>query len=163
MKMIRIVFLICLIFGAGVTQAQRFKGKHRVVAGPAAKVKAKKVIRRTAVVIHRAYKLTKENKVYTGNLAKAVRHQRYARILFRKGNFVRSVHQSRMARRLAFLAIQANKGTVAKDEQFADDEKVDDGTNPSDEELSKELPEDKVTDEELINSELTDIDLSDSD
>lgn len=161
MKIIRILLLLTLFVGAAdPASAQRIKGKGK---HPAARIKAKKVIRRTAVVIHRAHKLTRENKVYTGNLAKAVRHQRYARVLFRKGNFARAIHQSRLARRLAFLQIEANKGTVSKEEQLAEDEKPDDGSNPSDEELTKELPEEKVTDEDLIKMDLSDIDLSEKD
>ncbi|MBC7865271.1 MAG: hypothetical protein IAF38_20010 [Bacteroidia bacterium] len=164
MKIIRIILLIAVCLGSVNMEAQKMRRGGRVAGKHIRnKVVAKKVIRRTALVLIRAHKLTKENKNYTGKLAMAVRHQRYARILYRKGNFARAIHQSRLSRRLAFLAIQANKGTVAKDEQLGADDNSDDKTNPTDAELEKELPADTVTDQELINSELSDIDLDDND
>lgn len=159
MKTIKLLLLLTLAFGSLHLQAQR------PPAGPAKvnnKIKAKRCIRRTAAVIVKAHKQVKENKVYTGNLAKAVRHQRYAKHLYKKGNYVRAIHQSRMARRMAFLAIKANKGTVDKKDDFDKEDNVKDDKTPGDEELTKELPPDNVTDEDLINAELSDIDLSDN-
>jgi len=132
-------------------------------AQPAQRVAARKCIKRTAVVIMRAHKKLQENKVYTGNMSKSVRHQRYARILFRKGKFARAIHQSRRARQLAFLVIQANKGVIEKDMELTAEEKP--AGAPSDDELEKELPADTegTTDEKLATSDLKDIDLDDKD
>ena len=96
-------------------------------------------------------------------MAKSVRHQRYARFLFRQGKFVRAIHQSRRARQLAFLVIQANKGNVNKEWELTQDEKP--AGSPTDEALEKELPADaeNLTDEKLADSDLKDIDLDDKD
>lgn len=140
--------LLVLFNSAGLAQPQKRAAAHRAV-------------RKTAAVIHHAHKQVKQNKVYTGNLARAVRHQRHARFLYRQGKYRRAIHHTRRARQLAFLAISANKGTVQKDWQPAKDEsqgKVDD------KELEKELPKDSegLTDEQLILQELTDIDLEEA-
>ena len=130
---------------------------------PAERIAARKCIKRTTVVLMHAHKKLKEHKVYTGNMAKAVRHQRYARFLFRQGKFLRAIHQSRRARQLAFLVIQANKGTVEKDMELTSEEKP--AGAPTDEELEKELPADaeNMTDEKLAAGDLKDIDLDDKD
>ena len=132
-------------------------------AQPGQKAAAKKAIRRTTVVMIHAHKKLKENKVYTGNMSKSVRHQRYARFLFRQGKFVRAIHQSRRARQLAFLVIQANKGVVEKDMELTAEEKP--AGAPSDADLEKELPADTegLTDEKLATGDLKDIDLDDKD
>ncbi len=140
-----------------------FSGSVFSLVQPGQRIAARKCIRRTAVVLVHAQKKLKENKVYTGNMVKAVRHQRYARFLFRQGKFVRAIHQSRRARQLAFLVIQANKGTVSKDMELTQEEKP--ANAPSDDELEKELPADteNLTDEKIANSDLKDIDLDDKD
>lgn len=131
---------------------------------PSQRIAARKCIRRTAVVIVHADKVVKQNKVYTGNLAKAIRHQRYARFLFRQGKFVRAIHQSRRARQLAFLAIQANKGSVNKEWEFTKEENT--GQAPSNEELEKELPAEtaNLNDDSKISAvDIKEIDLDDKD
>lgn len=163
MKLIKFLLLFAIVFGS----INSMDAQQRPPGGPAKvnnKIRAKRVIRRTAAVIVKAHKLTKENKVYTGNLAKAVRHQRYAKHLYKKGNFVRAIHQSRLARKYAFLAIKANKGTVDKKDDFDKEDTAGNDKEPNEEELVKELPQDNatVTDQDLINEEISDIDLSDN-
>lgn len=133
-------------------------------AQPAKRIAARKCIRRTTVVMHHAHKKLKENKVYTGHMARSYRHQRYARFLFRQGKFVRSIHHSRRARQLAFMVIKANKGTVEKDWEFTKDENPG-GKAISDEALEKELPKDdeNLTDESLSKGDLKDIDVEEKD
>ena len=128
-------------------------------AQPGQRIAAKKCIRRTTVVMMHAHKKLKENKVYTGNMAKSVRHQRYARFLFRQGKFLRAIHQSRRARQLAFFVIQANKGTVEKGWELNKEENP--AGAPTDAELEKELPADteNTTDEKLAGEDLKDIDV----
>jgi len=128
---------------------------------PRKRMHAHRAIRKTAVVLVYAHKQVKQNKVYTGNLARSVRHQRYARFLFRKGKYARAIHHTRRARQLAFLAINANKGTINKEWEPA---KEDTAGAPEDKELEKELPKDSenLTDEQLILQELTDVDLEEA-
>ena len=140
-----------------------FTGNFFAINQPGQRIAARKCLRRTAVVMIHAHNKLKESKVYTGNMTKAVRHQRYARLLFRQGKFVRAIHQSRRARQLAFLVIQANKGSVNKDWELTQEEKP--ANSPSDDELEKELPSDaeNLTDEKIASSDLKDIDLDDKD
>ena len=111
-------------------------------AGPGPEVKklqAKRIIRRTAVVILIAHKKVKEGKVYTGNLARAIAHQKFAVKLYREGKYFRAIHHSRRAKFLAVLAIKANKGTETAEMKYS---KEDEGAmkgGPSDDELDKEL------------------------
>ncbi|MFI5204018.1 MAG: hypothetical protein ACHQF2_05930, partial [Flavobacteriales bacterium] len=120
---------------------------------------SKDAIRRTAVVLRHAHKKVKENKVYTGNLLKAVRHQRAARTFWKAGRYGRALWHTRKSRQLAFLAIKANKGTVDKAWEVGKDENISGENQPTDEELEKELPVLNITEEELINAELEEIDL----
>lgn len=133
------------------------------VEGPkASKFAAKKVIRRTAMVIIYAHKKVKEGKVYTGNLARAIAHQKFARKLYREGKFHRAVHQARRARQLAVFAIKANKGAEIAEMKFSKEEEGAGKDAPSDTELDKELiaamPGETSKDEDVINSE-PDVDL----
>ncbi|MBI3500517.1 MAG: hypothetical protein HY063_01885 [Bacteroidetes bacterium] len=122
------------------------------------KFQAKRILRRTAVVILMAHKKVKEGKVYTGNLARAIAHQHYAIRLYREGKFFRAIHQSRRARMLALMAIQANKGAETAEMKY---EKEDENAlkgGPGDEELdkevAKELPaEAAAKDEEVVAAE----------
>lgn len=128
------------------------------------KVKTHRVIRRTAIVIASAHNKVKENKVYTGNLGKAVAHQKFARSLFRRGMYARAIHHSRRARLLAAMAIKANKGEQLKEETQTDEENELMKNAPSDDELEKELlkemPKESLKDEDAVSQKL-DVDLSD--
>lgn len=152
MKKTRFILFLSalLVFFSSFAFAQPAKRKH-----------AHRAIRKTAVVLLYAHKQVKQNKVYTGNLARAVRHQRYARFLFHKGKFVRALHHTRRARMLAFVAINANKGTVSKEWETNKEENQ---GAPDDKELEKELPAEtaSLTDEQLILQELTDVDLEEA-
>ena len=172
MKITKILAILMLLVGIGISEnasAQRGpRGpKPRAAAvRKADKIHARRVIRRTAVVIRVAQKKVKEGKVYTGNLARAVAHQRYARKLYFQGKFLRAMHQSRRARHLAILAIQANKGTetedmkdTKEDEEIMNAEPVSDAD--LDTELNKEMPGYSTKDEEFVDAALDDIDLSD--
>lgn len=120
---------------------------------------SKDAIRRTAVVLRHAQKKVKENKNYTGNFLKAVRHQRAARTLWKAGKFGRALWHTRKSRQLAFLAIKANKGTVDKAWEMGKDENISGEAQPTDEEMEKDLPAITGTEEDFVNAELEEIDL----
>ncbi len=121
------------------------------------KEQAKRVIRRTAVVIHVAHKKVKEGKVYTGNLARSIAHQRFAIKLFREGKFFRAIHHSRRARALALLAIKANKGAETGDMKLTKEEEGLMKGGPSDADLDKalaaEMPGASEKDEDAVAKE----------
>lgn len=131
--------------------------KQRVVRRRAVKnVMARRVIRRTAVVILVAHKKVKENKVYTGNLARSIAHQKHAKRLFAKRMFNPAVYHSLRARRLALLAIKANKGEEPKESAPDKEEGAVAAEAPGDDELDKELkealPDESEKDEDAIAS-----------
>ncbi|MCA6364885.1 MAG: hypothetical protein IM638_17775 [Bacteroidetes bacterium] len=139
---------------------------NRPAARRAEKVHARRVIRRTAAVILVAQKKVKENKVYTGNLARSIAHQRYARRLYLQGRYLRAMHHSRRARQLAILAIKANNGTETadmtynkEDEEIMNAEPVSD--KELDDELDKDMPNQPTKDEDFVDAVLTEIDVSD--
>ena len=156
MKKLLPLFLLALL--AGTVQEALAQRPGR----PAARAKVRRevleadsrlFIRRTNIAIRHAQNKVREGKHYTGNLARAVRHQRYARQLHRTGQYRRAIHHSRMARRLAFLAIQANKGATPADASFNANENELGADAPSDAELEKELPADGTTlkDADVLN------------
>lgn len=141
------VLVSCLFF-IPVADAQK----------PVQKVAARRVLVKTAFVIHHAYKKVKENKVYTGNLARSIAHQKFARKLYREGKYMRAMHQSRRARYFALLAIKANKGAESDDMKYSkEDEAMMAKGAPSDDELDKEMttamPNEPLKDEDVINAE----------
>lgn len=121
------------------------------------KERARHVLRKTAVIILVAHKKVKEGKVYTGNLARAIAHQKYAIKLYRMGEFYRAIHQSRRARHFAILAIKANKGAEMKEWEYSKEEQGALKEGPKDEELDKEMQKEMaaepVKDEEVIKAE----------
>ena len=140
--------------------------RRRAATRQADKVHARRVIRRTAYVILKAQKQVKENKNYTGDLARAIAHQRYARKLYFQGEFLRAMHQSRRARQFAILAIQANKGTETADMKLdAEDDAVMNDNPVSDADLDKDLntamPGYSTNDQDFVDAALDDIDLTD--
>jgi hypothetical protein len=170
MTRIFLIAILLLTFGAiNTLEAQRgprARRNHPVAAHRADKLHAKRVLRRTAIVIRHAQTCLQQNKNYTGDLARSIAHQRYARKLYFQGNYLRAMHQSRRARHLAVLSIQANKGTEpANSANEKEDEDIMNAENVSDADLDKELetnsPGYSQKDEDFVNAALEEIDLSD--
>lgn len=171
MKTNKLILLLLLFLGTGVFQkieAQRGPRarRHAAAVHQADKMHAKRVIRRSAIVIRHAQVCLQENKNYTGDLARAIAHQRYARKLYFQGNYLRAMHQSRRARQFAMLSIQANKGTEPagsanekEDEDIMNQQKVSD--TDLDAEVEKDSPGYSQKDEDFVNAALEEIDLTD--
>lgn len=125
------------------------------------------VIKRTNKVILVAHNQVKKNKVYTGDLAKAVHHQRYAKKLLAMHKAHRAIQHSRLARMYAFQAIKQNKGMVSKEMQFNDEESKAMGENISDAELDKELKDNDPTvsydDKTITDKDMSDLDVLEMD
>ncbi len=132
-----------------------------VSAQPVMREKAKNVINRTATVIFTAHKWTLANHVFTGNLKKAVAHQRFAIKLFNEGKYMKAIHHSRRARELARLQIEANKGTYPAGFEPTADE-APEGPAPSNEELDQAVSTDEsgiADDKELSEQPLDNIEI----
>jgi hypothetical protein len=133
-------------------------------AQPAVKIRTRKYIHRTSVVLMYAHNQLKKGQNYTGDLAKAVAHQRYARKLFVTGNFQRAIYHSRRARLLAFASVEANKGSVNREWEFNKEEAsaTQAAAIPADQELDQALMADNPAltfdDRALVSQELKDID-----
>ena len=112
------------------------------------------------------HKKVKEGKVYTGNLARGIAHQRFARKLFYRGRYYRAIHHSRRARRLAFLALQANKVVIKKEWEIQGGDDANMKASPNDgaldAALAKEMPDQAMKDEDIVEKPLNDIDISDT-
>lgn len=170
MRTSKIIFFLLLLIGVATVSdlnAQRgARGRNQAAPRRAERVHAKRVIRRTAIVIRHAHTVVKENKNYTGDLARSIAHQRYARKLFYEGKYLRTMHQSRRARQLAILSIKANKGTepvgAANDKE---DDEIMNAEQVSDADLDKEvddnMPGYSKKDEDFVNAALEEIDLGD--
>lgn len=152
MKKMKIILLALLSISA-LLQAQ--PRRERVIA--------KRVLKKTAFVIVVAHKKVKENKNFTGDLSKAVAHQRFAKKLFIAGRYKRAVHQSRLARAYAIRAIKANKGVESADLAYAKEDEELLNNAPTDAELENELlkeePNQQLKDEDLIKTDKVDVDV----
>ena len=160
-KLFFLFFLPALFTFTNMQASATLKGK----GGPQIKKEqAKRVIRKTAVVIRVAHRRVKEGHIYTGNLAKAIAHQKFARKLYREGKYFRAIHQSRRAKFLAMLAIKANKGTETAEMGYSkeDDEVMKGGPSDDmlDKELNEEMPGQTMKDEDVIGTD-PDVDLKD--
>lgn len=173
MKLNRSYLLICLMgimmLGNIAAFAQRPPRKappppkravtKKIVAN---KIHSRKAIRRTAIVIHHAQKAVQVNKNYTGDLSRAVAHQRFARKLHMKGLYVRSVRHARIARMYARKAIQANKGAEIAEANLTPEEEELLADSPSEQVLIEELAREEaqpVIDDQKFSNEASDIDI----
>ena len=117
---------------------------------------APRILDKTNLVVSAAYNKVKENKNFTGDLSKAVAHQRFAKKLYMTGQFHRAIHQARIAREYAIKAIKANKGEDFINYKYTPEDEEILKNGPGDAELEAELmkdsPNEKLTDEDLIKS-----------
>jgi hypothetical protein len=128
---------------------------------PVPRDKALNVLLRTNRFIGHAHMAVSRGKVYTGNLGKAVRHQRYAKALFLKGNYLRAIQHSRKARLHALAAVKANKVKPTSDATITPEETAMMET-VTDEELEAELTKENVAelkDEDLVKNNKLDLEV----
>ncbi len=146
-----VIFLLILFFSLQLVEAQK----------PIAREKALNVLLRTNRLMGHAHMAVKRGKVYTGDLGKGVRHQRYAKKLFMKGMYLRSIQHSRRARLLALAAIKANKVKPTSDATITPEETEMMG-NVTDKELEDELATEmqgEIKDQDLINQNNLDLEV----
>lgn len=124
-------------------------------------VQAQKVLKRTHFVILKAHQAVKKNKNYTGDLARAVAHQKQAKKMFAMKNPHKAILHSKCARMYAFKVLQVNKANTDVDQsyQFNKEETdlagVEDNSVNLDKELEKTTFDDKtVTDKEMTELEV---------
>jgi hypothetical protein len=128
---------------------------------PVPRDKALNVLLRTNRFIGHAHMAVSRGKVYTGNLGKAVKHQRYAKALFQKGNYLRAIQHSRRARLFALEAVKANKVKPTSDASVTPEETEMMGTI-TDQELDADLTKDNVVelkDEDLVKNNKLELDV----
>jgi hypothetical protein len=125
------------------------------------KTHARRAIQKTRFVLMKARTKVSEGKMYTGNLAKAISHQRLAKKLYLEEKYEKAIHHARRARMLAIMAIKANKGTPIADMEDSSLEKDMAKGSPSDEQLDKELSDTKASDKQK-DEDISDADIEDS-
>ena len=138
------IFILLLLFMAPLAEAQA-----------PVRQQALNHMLKTNRLIGVAHMSVKRGKVYTGNLAKAVRNQRYAKKLFTNGNYLKAIQFSRRARLFALEAIKANKVKPTSDATLTPEEEKLAGTMPSDQAMNEELAKEnveEVKEEDLVNN-----------
>jgi hypothetical protein len=142
-----------------------FAAKNYAVKFDKSELKAPtaKFLIKTSKAIQAAYTQLQSSKIFTGDLARAVAHQRHALELFKAGLFQRAAYHSKMARQFAVRSLQANKAS-ATNFDVAQDEKslfTNGSTLLNDSELENELKKKMAgkafSDQEFINGNITDI------
>ena len=109
------------------------------VSAQTLRMKTRQFINRTNLVLAKAKGAVEVGKVYTGDLVKAVHHQRHARLMFSEGRYLQAIHHSQRARVLAVMAIRANKGSVSKEMELSKEEQP----------LLKHYPDENTLDAEI--------------
>ena len=124
-------------------------------------VHAQKVLKRTHFVIVKARMAVAKNKNYTGDLAKAVAHQRQAKKMFAMKNPHRAILHSRQARMYAFKSLEANKATADVDQSyhFNKEETALAGVEDKSLNLEKELEQTTFDDKMVTDKEMTEMEV----
>lgn len=121
-------------------------------------------LNRTNNAIDKAYQAVQKNKVYSGNLAKAVYHQKLAKKYLKENNNYRALHHTRVARFQAFMSIRANKEFNENEWDYTQKEQEMFGKGiPNDElttELNKTYSAENLKDETITEEDLKDIEVA---
>lgn len=129
--------------------------------------KAIKVLKRTNHVIVDAKKAVNKYKVYSGDLSRALHHQKLAKKLMNHNKVNQSMQHSRIAREYAFKSIKVNKGTINKEYEFTQEEKNFMGKNTPNDELDADLksqtPSADYKDENVTDKDMTELDVLSTD
>lgn len=119
---------------------------------------------RTNDAIDKAYQSVQKNKVYSGNLAKAVQHQKLAKKYLKENNNYRALHHTRVARFQAFMSIRANKEFTENEWDYTQKEQEMFGKGIPDDELTTELNKtysaENLKDETITEEDLKDIEVA---
>lgn len=124
---------------------------------------AAKFLIKTSKAVQAAYKQLQSGKNFTGDLARAVAHQRFALELYNSGLFQRAAFHSRLARQFAVRSLQANKGNAANFDLAQDEKALFANNSPMfkdaalENELTKKMAGKAFSDQEFINGNITDI------
>lgn len=124
-------------------------------------VHAQKVLKRTHFVIVKAKMAVAKNKNYTGDLAKAVAHQKQAKKMFAMKNPHHAILHSRQARMYAFKSLEANKATADVDQSyhFNKEETALAGVEDKSLNLEKELEQTTFDDKMVTDKEMTEMEV----
>ncbi|MFH2096922.1 MAG: hypothetical protein ABIJ16_14525 [Bacteroidota bacterium] len=144
------ILTMILFFIASVSFAQDQKSVPK--ADP--QKKANMVINQSAKAIHDAHFAVKEGKNFTGDLASAVKHQKFARKMYAEGQYAKAIQHSYYARKQAVKAIKANNKPVKPEYEQKSKAELNGKLTP-DEELENDVAgEENVSEEELVKEEV---------
>lgn len=124
-------------------------------------VQAQKVLKRTHFVILKAHQAVKKNKNYTGDLARAVAHQKQAKKLFAMKNPRKAILHSKRARMYAFKVLQVNKANNDVDQSYQFNKEETDlaGIEEGGVNLDKELGQSSFDDKTVTDKEMTEMEV----
>ena len=105
------LIVVLLFSGAGISAQMANATSPK--ASPNIKLHSHNAVTQTALIIKDAQATVKRGKVYSGNLAKAVNQQNLAVTFYNKSEYIKAIHHTRYARKLAVGTIRANRGKVA--------------------------------------------------
>lgn len=123
--------------------------------------KAQQTLKRTHFVLLKAHQAVKKNQVYTGDLAKAVAHQKRAKKYYAMKNPHRAILHSREARKYAFKVLADNKATsdVDKSYELNADEQAMMGVEDNSLSLEKDLEQTTFDDKTITDKEMTELEV----
>ncbi|MFH2142813.1 MAG: hypothetical protein ABIJ97_10340 [Bacteroidota bacterium] len=104
--------LVVLFISAFITSTVFSQAIKPQKTGKTPQEKSKNVINKTSNAIFEAQLAVKEGKNYTGDLATAIRHQKFAQKLYSEKEFIKAAEHSLYARKHAVAACKANNRIV---------------------------------------------------
>ncbi|MGE0560510.1 MAG: hypothetical protein AB7O47_01720 [Flavobacteriales bacterium] len=168
-KIVAASTLTLMLVVAGSVNAQNRPMKAHPAKGPQSMqnakhqsmVHAQKVLKRTHYVIVKAKIAVAKNKNYTGDLAKAVAHQKQAKKMFAMKNPHRAILHSKQARMYAFKSLQANKAGTDVDQSYQFNKEENALAGPEDKSLNleKELEQSTFDDKMVTDKEMTEMEV----
>ena len=159
-KIIPLMFLLFIssfVFGQHHPVKPHPHAKAKVVKRYNHKVVSRNLIKGNVPILKRAQVQLKTGKNYTGDFSKAIRHQKYAIKMYKKGLYVKAALHARASRRYAFNTIKANKGKIDDSWNISKEEALDASSDAQT--VETELPEEELSETELMNIQLEELGL----
>lgn len=147
----------CFTLGTGITNEA--SAQRQIQVGKQLKDHSRKMIKRTFIVLNKARFAVKKDQNYTGDLARAKAHQRFAIKMHHEGKLPMALYHTHRARVLSKKAIEANNGAVPPEADFTQEELNNLGNLPPDEELDARLPVQEFNDQQALKEEWGALDL----
>ncbi len=141
----------CFTLGTGITNEASAQRQTQV--GKQLKNHSRKMINRTFVVLNKARQAAKSGQNFTGDLARAKAHQRFAVKMHHEGKLRLAMYHTHRSRVLARKFINDNNGQLPVEADFTQDELDKLGNIPPDDELDGRLPAQEFHDNQALKED----------